>query len=190
MEKNHKGEENWLKIRSEDFADLKLFKARFDFMRNPRNGHTEKMIVLESPDSVNVVAKTSDGFILFVEQYRFGLGINTLELPGGIVDKGEDHGVAAKRELVEETGFESQSWTFLTSAGANPVFMTAYIHHWWADKIEETQIQRLDEGEAIKVVKIKEEEVLAKLTSGFFIHPHTTSALVAYFASTGRFFSK
>ena len=91
----------WQRVRSESGPDLKLFKARFDWMRNPRNGLEERMIVLEGADSVNVVALTADGGMLFVRQYRFGIGNYTLELPGGIVDKGEAAGEAARRELVE-----------------------------------------------------------------------------------------
>ena len=63
----------WKCIASDPGPDLKLFKARFDHMKNPRNEKIERMIILESADSANVVSITPKREILFVEQYRFGI---------------------------------------------------------------------------------------------------------------------
>lgn len=177
---------SWKRERFEEGPSLKLFQARFDFMKNPRNGKTEKMIILESTDSVNVIARTPDKEILFVRQYRFGIGKETLELPGGLVDRGEDAIIAAKRELEEETANIAVEWISLGKIASNPVFMDSYIHHYFADSVQADGNQHLDDGEMIEVVKIPEDEVYQLFIKGVFQHPHTVNALFRYFVHTQK----
>jgi len=172
----------WKRLRSDAGPDLKLFRARFDHMQNPRNGCTERMIILEADDSVNVIALTPSEEILFVKQYRFGIGFETFELPGGIVDPEEDFLEAARRELREETGHTGSGWASLGRIPSNPVFMESWIHHWLVRDVAPTHAQELDEGETVEVVTFPLPEVWQKLKEGFFQHPHTVSALVCFFA--------
>ncbi len=172
----------WERLRSEMLADLKLFRARFDYMKNPRNGAMDRMIVLETADAANIVATTQDQQMLFVKQYRFGIQEDTLELPGGIVDENENHTDAAVRELREETGYTGTHWAYLGKIASNPVFMTNYIHHYLAENVELTHNLFLDEGEALSVVTLSIEEVWQRFREGYFQHPHTVNALVLYFA--------
>lgn len=174
---------HWERLRSELLADLKLFTARFDYMKNPRNGAIDRMIVLESPDAANVVAVTKDQEMLFVKQYRFGIQQDTLELPGGIVDEGEDHAVAAERELREETGYTGNRWQYLGKIASNPVFMTNYTYHYLAEDVQLTHNLYLDEGEALEVLTLPVAEVFQRFREGFFQHPHTVNALLLYFAA-------
>jgi len=174
----------WELVKSEPISNLKLFKARFDYFKNPRNGITEKMIVLESEDSANVVASTVENEILFVKQFRFGTQQYTLELPGGMVDRGEDHEKAVRRELLEETGCKAENWSYLGKIGSNPVFMNSHVHHWMAENVEKIQRQVLDAGEDIEILKIPLSKVRDQLLSGRFSHPHTISALLLFFAKS------
>lgn len=177
----------WQRVQSEVLADLKLFRARFDWMQNPRNGITERMIVLESPDAANVVATTPDQQMLFVRQYRFGTSTEILELPGGFVDPGEDHAQAAPRELREETGYSGGQWAYLGSIASNPVFMTNFIHHYLAENVTLTHALSLDAGEDLKVETLPIAEVYQRWRTGWFQHPHTVNALLLFFARQGFF---
>lgn len=172
----------WVCERSEEGPDLKMFKARFDYMKNPRNDKSEKMVILESEDSVNVIALTPSDDMVFVRQYRFGIRQVTLELPGGLVEPGELQEHAARRELLEETGFAGAHWEPLGSIGSNPVFMDSYIHHWLVTGVEPVTTQSLDDGEEVFIELIPVQEVERRMWEGDFGHPHTVSALMRYFA--------
>jgi len=84
-------------------------------------GREAEFYVLDSGDWVNVVAVTADDRIVLVEQYRHGVGRATVEIPGGMVDP-EDASPenAARRELLEETGFESDDWRLIGVVDPNP----------------------------------------------------------------------
>jgi len=175
--------QQWKCLSSEPGPDLKLFRVRFDQMKNPRNDAVEEMIILEAEDSANVVALTPEKEILFVRQHRFGIGEETIELPGGIVNAGEVPLKGAQRELQEETGYTGSQWFYLGKFPSNPVFMDSWIHHWVVQNIQLKTEQNLDNGEAVSVIKMPLEEVREKLGEGFFQHPHTVTALVLFFAT-------
>ncbi len=173
---------SWHRQRSEYGPDLKLFRPRFDWMQNPRNGHIEKMIVLEGISSVQIIATTPANEILLVRQYRFGIGDYTLELPGGLIDEGEDPVTAAARELAEETGWQADSLQPIGQHAANPVFMDNHLYHFAAEGLRPTAQQSLDPGEDVEVCTLSIEKVKARLLAGQFIHPHTVCGLLAWMA--------
>lgn len=71
-------------------------------------------------DWVNTVAVTAAGEIVLVSQHRWGIDAPTLEVPGGTVDPGEDPAVAARRELLEETGYAGGALRPLGWVWSNP----------------------------------------------------------------------
>ena len=97
------------------------------------------------------VAVTADGRIVMVEQYRFGVGELTIEPVAGMVDKHEDSLDAAKRELLEETGFGEGAWRYLGSVQANPAIHNNLCHHWLVEDVVFIQDPTPDSGEAIRV---------------------------------------
>jgi len=75
---------------------------------------------LACPDWCNVVAVTDADELVLIWQYRFGTDTVALEIPGGVIERGEDPLAAARRELVEETGYEAESFELLATVEPNP----------------------------------------------------------------------
>lgn len=171
----------WEKEKSEYGPELRLFRVRFDWLINPRTGSSEQMTILEGPDSANVVAITPAREMVFVRQFRVGIGQYTLELPGGIIEQEEDKRTGAARELREETGYGGSDWTYLGKVASNPVFMDSYVHHFLLRHAQITSSQQLDSGEEVEVVLLQMEEVEKRWRQGGFLHPHTVTALQLFF---------
>lgn len=154
-----------------------LFRPRWDRLRNPRTGQVLERLVLETPDWVNVVALTPERQLVFVHQYRFGNGAVTAEIPGGMVDRDEDHGEAARRELREETGHTASKWTYLGAVEPNPAFHDNQCHHWLAEDARLTHGQELDGGEDIEIELVPLEEAARRVRDGRVRHSLVISAL-------------
>lgn len=167
----------WPKIESRHGSHMVLFRPRWDRLRHPKTGEEFDRLVLETPDWVNVVALTTDRRLVLVRQFRFGSGSITLEIPGGMVDRGEGHQEAAQRELREETGFTSTRWRYLGAVEPNPAFHDNLCHHWLAEDCERTHEQGLDAGEDIEIEALSLEHVRRQIELGEIRHSLVISAL-------------
>ncbi len=174
---------DWIHLDSESDpnAELILFDKRIDRMQNPRNGQTFPRIVLESVDWVNVVALTPAMESVMIRQFRFGVGYSTLETPGGMVDAGEDSRQAAARELLEETGYRSDKWTYLGAVEPNPAIFDNLCHHWLAEDAYVAREQSLGDGELIQIELMDESQVSQAVQQGELRHALALSALARVF---------
>lgn len=175
-----KKEKKWQLLKSEPAIDLNIVKIRHDYYKNPRNEKTVKVIAIEGNNAANVIAKTKEGKIIMVRQFRFGIGDYTLEVPGGMIDEGEAILKAAQREVKEETGYIGKNWKYLGNVLANPVWMDSTIHHYYMDHAELKYELVLDEAEDVEIILLSPAEIYQKIDDGDIKHPHTISAF--YFA--------
>lgn len=171
----------WILIKKSEPIDLKLFEAHFEYLVNPRNDLTVKIVRLNAKDACNILCIDQEGNFVFVRQLRFGTMKYTLELPGGLVDKGEDYLHAAQRELAEETGYTSSSWTKLAEIYSNSVYLDSKVIHWLATDAVLTKKVNLDDAEDIEIIRLTPEDTKKALKEGKIDHPHTISVLAHYF---------
>lgn len=114
----------WKDLSHDLLLQTRVFAVRAWERLSPETGNPHTFWVIEPPDWVNVVALTADGQLVLVEQWRHGTGAVTLEIPGGMIDPGESPVDAARRELLEETGYAAKTLTFLGRVEPNPAIQS------------------------------------------------------------------
>lgn len=161
-----KSEEKWKILRSEYISRRPWMTARRDEVRLPDGRIIPEYWVLEFPDWVNVIALTKDGDMVMVRQYRHALGLTEYELCAGVMEEGESPLEAAKRELLEETGFGGGTWTEFMSICANPSNHTNLAHTFLAVGVERVCEQHLDATEELTCHVLSQDEVFGMLQRG------------------------
>ena len=127
------------------------------------DGSVAKRDVVGHPGAVAILALDPDDQVLLVRQWRSPAGRAMLEVPAGtldIVDQAtgdvEDHAVAARRELEEETGYRAGSWQLLASFWTAPGFATELMHLYLATDLTPADGERLgpDEDERLQLERL------------------------------------
>ena len=111
----------WRVLASEHVAREPWYTVRVDRVQLPSGTIIPRYWVHEYPPWVNVVALTQDDRVVLIRQYRHGLGRVDFEIPAGTTDS-DDTSLesAARRELLEETGYGGGTWSLLMTVSANP----------------------------------------------------------------------
>jgi 8-oxo-dGTP pyrophosphatase MutT (NUDIX family) len=156
-------------------SDYRVFRTSFVDGEHPRAGK-RRFSRIEAPDWVNVIALTPDDEVVLLRQYRIGIEKVCLEIPGGMVDPGEDARQAAERELAEETGYTSTSWRHLGTVSPNPAIQNNYLHSYLALDARKTTEQRLDGGEVVSVHTVPLRDVRDLLRRGEIEHALVVTA--------------
>ena len=167
----------WRKIASEPGPNIRIMRARYDTFEHPVSGKPLRATVLEARPWCLIVPFTDDGRLVMVRQFRFGVAEVTLEIPAGLIDRGEEHADTARRELREETGYEADRWTYLGDLFHNPAAQDNIVHLWLAEGATLVHATELDDGEHIEVALFAPEDVRAAVWNGALRHPHVIAAL-------------
>lgn len=159
--------ESWKTINSQLVFDNPWCRIRQDEIELPSGAIIDDYFVNVRPDIVLVLAVTQNREIVFVRQYRHGVGQILLELPGGSLDSQTESSLtAAARELEEETGYVAEKMVQLATLYDNPVKDTNKIYLIMAEPAHPSGRQQLDVTEDVEIVLIPVEDVLERISTG------------------------
>ena len=136
---------------TEDIYEGKVFDVKKHTVEL-LNGDTVTREQILHNGGVAVIAIDDDGMVFMVRQYRFGAGVETLEIPAGKLEKGENPYEAGMRELREETGYKTDKLTSLGDFLPTPAYCSEKIYLYMANNLEYCG-QDLDDDEFLSVEK-------------------------------------
>lgn len=154
-----------------------------DTMQIP-NGTTAKWDFINHKGAAACVAVKKNGNLVMVRQYRNALERETIEIPAGGINPGEDMRLAALRELEEETGYKAGKFEFLLSIRTTVAFCNELIDIYLAEDLEEGE-QHLDDDEYLEIVEYPLSELLDMIEKGVIQDSKTVSAILAYSRKRG-----
>ena len=166
LSREHIIQDEWIDFRrsSYRYPDGRVFSPYYSYSRR---------------DYTVIVASDAEGRYLCVRQFRQGIKEVTTEFPAGGIERtdGREYGNSsaaedalecAKRELLEETGYESEDWTHLLTVPSNATISDNYAHVFMARNCRKAGEQHLDETEYLNVVMLTAEEIEQLIHSGKF----------------------
>lgn len=171
----------WKVIKSEYISNRPWLTVRKEHVRLNNGNEIDEYYVIEYPNFVNVIAQTTDSKFVLIRQYRHAVSLTSLELPAGVVDKGESPLDAAKRELLEETGFGNGEWEFFMKTAPNPSSMTNFNYTFIARGVEKIREQNLEQTEELEVVTCSEDKLYHYLNQGQIIQALMLAPLWKFF---------
>lgn len=171
----------WEEISTEHIVQDEWIDFRRSAYRFPDGRVFEPFYSYSRRDYVVIVASDTEGNYLCVRQFRQGIRKVTTEFPAGGIERkdgkeyggsrdttGEDALAAAKRELSEETGYESDEWKHLLTVPSNATIADNYVHLFAARNCRKVSGQSLDETEFLNVMKLPEQEMERLISAGEF----------------------
>lgn len=167
----------WERLADAATDHFRVFRVRRTRYRHARDRREGEFVVIESNDWVNVVALTDDDRMLLVRQFRFGIHDFTLEIPGGVIETGEDPVAAGVRELREETGYAGRSARLLAQVRPNPAIQANTCHLVLVEGCVRVGDTQFDPNEEIELSLRPVEEVFVLAEQGKIKHSLVIDAL-------------
>ena len=172
--------QRWKKLGSRRVAQTRIFDVQSVDFHHPAHPAPRDFFLINAPDWVNVVALTPNHEIVLVRQFRFGTNDLSLEIPGGVMESGEDPVTAALRELAEETGFVGDQAALLGSVHPNPAMQTNRCHLVLVENARRTQELAWDPNEEFEILTLPVEETYSCAYRGEITHAMVLDALLLF----------
>lgn len=141
------------------------------------DGHTTWREYVKHPGAVMILAFTKPDTILLERQYRYPRHRHFVEIPAGKLEPGEPALSTAKRELIEECGYEAGDWRHIATIDPSIGYSTEVIELYCATKLVHVGA-RLDAGEHLEVIEAKLDDALDWVRQGVITDTKTTFALL------------
>jgi 8-oxo-dGTP pyrophosphatase MutT (NUDIX family) len=168
----------WRKLSSKPVGDYRIFTIRSDLKVSPRTGREHDFYVIESVNWVNVIALTTEGQLVMIDQYRHGSDTVEVEIPGGMIDPEDVSPLeAGLRELREETGYEGSEAKVIGQIFPNPAIMNNTCYTVLVRNCELKHATELDQGEDLAVRLVDLSEIPNLVRSGQVGHSLVAVAL-------------
>ena len=177
MNKPDKSPSRWEKLGDSVLTQTRIFDLRTAHYRHPVRKTEREFYVVHSPDWVNVIALTPEHHLVLVRQFRFGVDDFSLEIPGGVMDLGEEPVAAGLRELREETGYAGQNARIIGRVHSNPAILNNACNLILVEQAVPTTELAWDADEEIEVLTAPVEEVFSWARSGRITHSLVLDAL-------------
>jgi 8-oxo-dGTP pyrophosphatase MutT (NUDIX family) len=171
---------HWREIGSEQLLDCRIIQIYRTTAVSPQNGATHDFVRIRSVDWVQIIPITAAGEVVMVKQYRAGSGTVTLEIPGGLIDDGEDPAGAAARECLEETGYAARMVHSMGAMNPNPALFTNRLHSFYALDVERVASIKNEHTEFTEAVLVPLHELEGLLRENRIDHSLVAATLWRY----------
>ncbi len=178
---------DWTVVKSRHVLKDRWISVRADTCRMPNGLAVDPFYVIESPNYVHVVAVTRKQEVVLERLYRPGIRQTILELPGGCVDPADATPLeAARRELLEETGYTGLQFDLVGQVHQNPSSHNNVSFCVLATNVELVAQPHLEGTEQIEVLLMPIEQVMEVMGQGGFLQALHVSTLFFAFKALRR----
>lgn len=170
----------WRKLGARTVARTRIFEVQSVDFQHPHRAQPQDFFVLSAPDWVNVLALTPAGHLVLVRQFRYGTDDFSLEIPGGVMDAGEDAITAGLRELQEETGYTGTRARVLGTVHPNPAMQSNRCHLVLVEDAHRTETPDWDPDEELEILTRPVDQVYDLAYRGGITHAMVLDALLLF----------
>ncbi|MGH7908193.1 MAG: NUDIX hydrolase [Candidatus Binataceae bacterium] len=160
----------WIKLRDSRIISTRIFDLYRRRAHQPRRGERD-FYILDAPPWVNIIPMTPAGEIVMVRQWRHGISDFTLEIPGGMVDPADrSPKAAARREMLEECGYDSSRIVMLGWVHPNPAIQPNRCYSFLASGVRKIADPHFISDEETQVVLVRAGEIKNLIASRKITH--------------------
>ncbi|MFT5012981.1 MAG: ADP-ribose pyrophosphatase [Patiriisocius sp.] len=167
----------WPRSSFRNLAECRIFNLHESTCRSPETGDEHQFYFIETADWVNIVPITDNNEVVLIKQFRHGNQQITIEIPGGMVDPGEEPADSAIRECLEETGYSCGEVQSLGVIAPNPAVFDNSVHCYWAKGAKPAQDIQNTATEKTELMLVPLSEIPDMLLKGDIDHALVVATL-------------